>query len=442
MEDPQRIVLEVTPESPWVRVFRGTAIASIGATAVLVAAGFVLSPWAAYGAISSFVAIATLTMALAASLCAFGAYSMRRERLPGPTTTLNATPSGVTLGMTKLRASELETGTIRPRNEFYELELTRKRGPPLRVQTHDREGARRVLDLLGVGAGSQVMTRKVTSRVNTPWVVVPVMLFATFSLPVAGLIAGWTGSAVALALPSLSPLLVLATMALGLIKTRVSIGADAVAVSWLGMSRSVALTDITDVTVTKFSLVWPRYVRLARRDGSTFDIAVGSRGHHVFEPFSLEEECSLIAERVQDAIQRAGEKQRSVSTALETWMAERSASPAAAWLRELRDRTAASYRDTALPLSEADLLEVLEDPNGAPILRAAAAAVLASQEGGTIRARIRAAADNTAVPRLRVALVAASEGDDDELADRLRALEEDARETQAAALKRLGVRRS
>ena len=77
-----------------------------------------------------------------------------------------------------------------------------------------------------------------------------------------------------------------------------------------------------------------------------------------------------------------------------------------------------SYRDRAMPAIE-ELWKMVEDPACAPDRRVAAATTLRGALDDDGRTRLRVAAEATAAPRVRIALTAAAEDDDDKLAQAL-----------------------
>jgi len=110
------------------------------------------------------------------------------------------------------------------------------------------------------------------------------------------------------------------------------------------------------------------------------------------------------APRLAELVERAGRRH-------EVWLAD---------LRELRTRET-DYRTAAL--SRDDLWGLVEDPAAPPDARAGAAFVLQAGSAEPERARLRIAANATASPRLRIALDSAAEGDEQELADALDAVD-------------------
>ncbi|MBL9021195.1 MAG: hypothetical protein JNL21_03300 [Myxococcales bacterium] len=81
------------------------------------------------------------------------------------------------------------------------------------------------------------------------------------------------------------------------------------------------------------------------------------------------------------------------------------------WRQDLSGMLRGGFRDGALTREE--LAEVLDDPNAKLEHRVGAALALRGVEDGAARDRIRIAAEQSASPRLRLALSLAAEGDDD-----------------------------
>jgi hypothetical protein len=93
---------------------------------------------------------------------------------------------------------------------------------------------------------------------------------------------------------------------------------------------------------------------------------------------------------------------------------------------------AADHRNAPVPPDK--LLSIAEDPRAEPLARAGAAVALSGALDDDGRARLRAAAEATVMPRVRVALEAAArEAREEELIEALSALEASEAEEAASA---------
>lgn len=135
------------------------------------------------------------------------------------------------------------------------------------------------------------------------------------------------------------------------------------------------------------------------------------------------DEGDLVAERVREALEAGREDGRPPGEAA----LARSDRPIATWISELRGllrRDESGYR--RFELDAATLLRIAEDARMPGETRVAAAIALGPELDDDKRKRLRVAADTAAMPKLRVALEAASAGEDEELADALAELETEA----------------
>jgi hypothetical protein len=131
-------------------------------------------------------------------------------------------------------------------------------------------------------------------------------------------------------------------------------------------------------------------------------------------------EGDVVADRIRETMTTATKPAGDVRVALPASEGR----GAREWIEDLRragSGTKASFR--VAPVDPDDLWCMLEDPNGAPADRAAAATALAVARDEPTRVRLRAAAAAVASPKLRVAIEAAAGDDDDRLAEALEALE-------------------
>jgi hypothetical protein len=109
--------------------------------------------------------------------------------------------------------------------------------------------------------------------------------------------------------------------------------------------------------------------------------------------------------------------------------------PVGDWITTLRSiGTGANAAHRIAPVAPERLWRIVEDPSARAVARAAAAVALGARIDDEGRARLKAAADATAAPKLRIALFAAADSAEEaELEEALRDLE--ATDTKALSIK-------
>jgi hypothetical protein len=405
VDDP-RIELEVAlrREATWVDRAELAALAA-GTAAVIACLGI--------GGTALF-ASSTLVLALVTAM------ALRRVVPAAPRlSTLVVDRHAARIDAEVMPVADIDDVTVLPREHHVDLEIVLRRGRRIAMQTKDLASARTAIDLLGLGVRQRTMVRRIASRANHPALAVPVGVLVVGFWPavlVNGAITSSPHVAGAMALAILGA--VGAAFAAGLVPTRLTVGADGVTLSWLGWRRSVALRDVTDVTVVPATLWAPGTVRLTLRSGGAFDVSVGTRGRNPFEPFVVADECARIAERIRDAVRDVPSE---TPDQLSRWRLESGRAASPAWLSRLREARAASYRSGAMALTDGELVGVVHDATAEPELRATAAVAIAGDP--TLRPELRRAATKTALPRLRVVLAAAADGDDEEMLEAIAELE-------------------
>lgn len=298
-------------------------------------------------------------------------------------------------------------------SERVEVELKRRgfRAWPVRFATRTVEEARAIVDALGLGVRRRAMTRKVASPAINPKVTFPA-IFGGMALMILGAFLGQAVHPAFGAVAMAFPLGVVGVFVFGLVKKKITVGADGVTVQWLGRPQTISLDDVARVEIIPAEFVKPAVVRLVRKRGPPFDIVVGLRGGNLFEPFVVTAECERIAERVKEAM-ALGQDAKPVE--FRTWAEHRATLPIAEWVAVLRGAVQAYRDEGSLPFSTADLWSVLENTRASAAERVAAAVAVTATPDERTRARLRDVAASTALPRLRVALEAAAEADDAKL---------------------------
>jgi hypothetical protein len=212
----------------------------------------------------------------------------------------------------------------------------------------------------------------------------------------AGLSASPSPSAMILAIGALALTLLAASW-----PSRITIGTDAIVIRWLRWTKVI---DLATVLGPLHMSATTGSVRLALRDGGH----VGVPTPHVRQ----------VAERIEQARAMRISRDDALHAALPLARGERTI---ADWVARLR-RVERSFRDAALPPDR--LWSTVEDTSVEPSMRVAAAVALTPTLDTDGRSRLRVVAQSSATPKLRVALTAVVDGDDDLLEEALERLEE------------------
>jgi hypothetical protein len=326
----------------------------------------------------------------------------------------------------------------------HEVELKRRGrfSYPLRFVARSLDEARAIVEALGLDVTRRALTRKVMSPALQPKVTFSavaatfVMFFAATFLTVGTHNSAFAGI---FALPVLG---MVTLQVLGLIKTKVTIGADGVTSSWLGRKTTVPLTDVASLEVIERTMFSPGTVRIHRKSGAPFELLIGLRGNNPFEPFSVEDESQRIMERIRDAMAK-GVTAEPVE--FRAWAERRQGMPEERFVAALRGALEA-YRDgEAMPFTRTELWAVLENVRATELERVAAAIALGPAQStldDKTRAHFEEVRASTALPRLELALSAIVRGDEARLTRALGELlkeEVEARKKIGAAAPRVRV---
>ncbi len=273
-------------------------------------------------------------------------------------------------------------------------------------------------------------------------------LWASLPLGVAAVVAGKTifgPGALTGALAALALLTVLTLLGLFFKSTAVTVGADGVRVGWLWQNSFIPIGDVERAEAlegpTNAMGYYSVLIRIHRRSGPTVDLLSQLGRATPFTPrdgkwrdYALMN-AAAVAERINEAALGEGRGDGGAElTAWESELLSRGARATDAWVKSLRGLHTAveSFRQRAGGGIEA-LWGVLEDATATPERRAAAAVALSPHldEGG--RARVRIAAQATAASKLRIALEAAADADDEALTEALEGVS-----TETTKLQRVG----
>ena len=245
-----------------------------------------------------------------------------------------------------------------------------------------------------------------------------------------GVFAG-SGYAFVAALPSL---LVLALVFRASHSRNITVGAEGISIRTpIGTETRISYSDIQLVNA-----VGPD-VRVTRRDGSVAAIGFGlsPEGEHWKRCVMRAEMLTAVIDAARGAYDQAG---RIGEAGRKAAILARGGRDVRDWMHALRtlNETQASFRSATIP--DEELWRIAEDPTGSAPVRVAAAVALRDRLDEDGRRRLQLVADACVVPRLRIALDAASLDDDATVARALEELEEDAVSDRGAAAARRVVR--
>lgn len=201
-----------------------------------------------------------------------------------------------------------------------------------------------------------------------------------------------------------------------LIPGSVVVGADGVVLRWLWTERRIPIGDIVSASVVVGESTagrTPVYLRLMLRDPIwPLDVVVVTPASLMSDAITrAQTEVQTLVERIEEARLAQGERVDLAEAARALAAEGREGS---AWLAALRDTfgKADGFRQVP-PLTVPQLLSVATRPEGPVHVRVAAAAAVAPSLDDAGKARLRVAAEATALPELRAALEAAAAADDE-----------------------------
>ena len=312
------------------------------------------------------------------------------------------TPSGITIdGESVARRSELRSGFVVPSHKGRTLvRLERPYKLPVELEVADTAEGRRILHALGFDASQSRAMFWLPSRAlyeGAAGLAMVALAFTTAMLTAAFWRLFGPAPAQVAALLGVASFLTLL-----LWRTRLTVGADGVLVSWLGRARFVRYDDVTDVAIHRGELfgfgfrAWSG-VRIHLHGKAPVELAVASSVLDI-------PRTELIAERIREGLQ----SYRRGDGAADAALVARAGRPVAEWVEALRAIGAGSGADhRTAPVVHDRLWKVVEDVSAAPVARAGAAVALAASKSPESNERLRLAAEATAVPKLRLAIEAA-----------------------------------
>lgn len=327
---------------------------------------------------------------------------------------VRADEKGVTVdGVLRMPREAIQRAYLQPLGTHRPVvRLHGKRGTrDLDVVVSDADEGARVLEALEL----DVAHRAVSFRGASP-------LFATFwrqamtavAIAPICMAAGFIGQMLGRAVVGFIPFLVLAVLMSALIPSSITVGADGVLTSWLGLRRFYPFEEFPGV------MPLDNGVMLVSRSGKSVKIATSPPRRRNVQMSTMNR--AAVEERIREA-QRAFAQHRATNAEA---LVARSGRTTKDWVNALRALAVSDdYREAAVPREA--LWRIAEDPAADPTARAGAAVALRGRIDEADRARLRVAAESSVSPKLRVALeAAAADGgeDDGELHAALEGLEE------------------
>jgi hypothetical protein len=198
----------------------------------------------------------------------------------------------------------------------------------------------------------------------------------------------------------------------------VAVGADGVRTSWLGIGRFVPYGDIARVSGDETGVVLALRSGKERHIRTVWPSRSGGLLNWAFRP-----PTSALRERIEQGRIAHG---FAADDAVAAAFLRPDARPVREWIQHMRALGAGastSFRSADVP--EERLWGMLENPTLDDAARAGAAVALSGTADEARRQRLRIAADATVSPKIRVALEAAADGDDDAIAAAIAPLCED-----------------
>ncbi len=276
---------------------------------------------------------------------------------------------------------------------------------PLELVAGDAAESRRLLRALGFDASQSVVRFRTLSKLlsDNGWILA--LIFGVTVMVATSVTSGRvsTGSTLASATVLAGLIAFAAALAIVLLPTRLSVGADGLVLAWAGRKRFLGYGDIDFVATydRSFGRSQLRGVEVFLKSGETVKIPI-EQGR------SPGARVAIIEERIAEAM----ESFRAGDTAGDAAMLARGGRTASAWVEKLRSIGAgANAGPRTAPLARDRLFRIVEDPQAKATDRVAAAVALSAEIGDRDRDRLRVAAEAVAAPRLRVAIEAAA-GDD------------------------------
>jgi hypothetical protein len=344
---------------------------------------------------------------------AFGLLAWQRAHTPSGGAKIEASPAGLFSAGKRLVAREDIKRAVVIANEGGAgalVSIQRRRGFFVAVEVPSEEEGQRLVSALGVSAEQRTAEFLVDSPLaaRLPVAALLASLVALVAVSFVGLANGH--------FEAFAPLLGWYALFLAWARpTVVTIGTDGVLLSYFGKETLVPFSEM---------------VGCARDSGGLcFQLSSG-RSVRVRAAWTALQKSSRTqpelrsADAYLDALEARIRQARQAAGGADVAALDRKERPIAAWLAHLRAltlREAKGFRDA--PVVPEALWKTVENGHAEPAVRAAAAVALGPSLDDDGRARLRVAAGTVAAPRLRVALSAAADGDEEALSSALAELE-------------------
>ena len=324
------------------------------------------------------------------------------------TAPVHAGPLGLTVRGVLVPRSEIAEALVLPWPGRRPRVSVRRRGftLPLHIEVHDDETAERLVRALGLDAVHATAAFRIPSRiVGSSGLLFGVIVSMFAALLLVFVLAHLVGPDALEAFPALWFVLCV----LAILPRRLTIGADGLLVtSPFGKQRFIPYGDVRSVDacetvvvrgggLIKLGFAGPvvktigRFGIVVELDGESLEIPMG-RGN--------DENVAMAVERIREAMRADDEAPDDLETAL-LRPATHDARKWVAYLRSLARGDAGPFR---VPITIRRLWEIVENPKGAPVVRAAAAVALSADLDDEGHSRLRVVAEASASPRLRVVL--------------------------------------
>jgi hypothetical protein len=397
------LIARPVPARVWVHI--GATLMALSAGVMLAGIAIVVPKIAVLAALPLMVGFVALLAGLAkdggAPLEVAGRLTAGAEglRINGA---LIASRAALVSGVALPRTGQRPLMRLAVRGRRGSLEVTGQ----LELVVRDVGEARSLLRALGLDATQTVVAFGWSSRVFADLRIFALVMAPIVAVLVAAVVWAWTGALPLAWSILLGPNLGIAWLVVAMSwPTTVSVGADGVAIAWLGRRRFVGYDDIIGVASCDARLAWGvrrKRLELHLRSGEIVRLGSSRRQQG--------DDVEEVAERIRQAMEswRPGEP-----VADEAGLRRRGRSTDA-WLSALRAIGAGAGADHRnAPVPEDRLWRVVEDPTAPPAARAGAAVALGSVLDQRGRARLRGAAGAIAAPKLRVAIETAADGTQD-----------------------------
>jgi hypothetical protein len=312
--------------------------------------------------------------------------------------------------------AELKDGMVLPRASGPPIVRLRRRGLRLakEIRVSDRNEGRGLLRALGFDASQAVATFSLPSRVVGDkrlrrWLVGGVMgSFVLMGVLGAVVARMGTGMSFGPLLPVLWAVAISSIVLVTAVPTKLRVGADGLHVSWWRSTRFIPYGEVARVDPFEDSGMGNNRVaglELLLKSKERVRIPILSKRS------SIRDELYLVHERIAEAIETWSRGEGAAHAA----MVRRSGRGASDWVRALKGIGAFANADArTAPVLPEKLWRIVEDPAAPADARAGAAVALGMSVDDEGRARLRAAADATAAPKLRVAIESAAKNEAEE----------------------------